>query len=66
MTASEVVDVTLARKKKRKRKAGGDPVMLEDVKEETNEGDEESFSAKGEDLNFMPPIGIHCIASAVC
>ena len=43
-----------------------DPVLLEDVKEETNEGDEESCSAKGEDSNFMLPIGIHCIASAVC
>ena len=66
MTASEVVDVTSIRKKKRKRKAGGDPVMLEDVKEETNEGDEESFCAKGEDSNFMHSVGIHCIAYAVC
>ena len=66
MTASEVVDVTLARKKKRKRKAAGDPVMSEDVKEETNEGAEESFSAKGEDSNFMHSVGIHCIAYAVC
>ena len=47
-TASEVVDVTHTRKKKRKRKAAADPVMLEDVKKETNEGDEESLRAEGE------------------
>ena len=55
-TASEVVVVTHTRKKKRKRKAAGDAVMLEDVKEETNEGDEESLRAEGEDRNFMNPI----------
>ena len=48
--------MTHTRKKNRKRKAGGDPVMLEDVKEETNEGDEESLRAEGEHRNFMNPI----------
>ena len=45
--------MTNTRKKKKKRKAGGDPVMLEHVKGETNKVDEESLRAEGEDGNFM-------------